>query len=285
MAQPPWPARRPARENGEEVAASTEPTQVATGLLRLAFVGKGGAGKSSIAGTLARSLARRGHPVLAVDSDPMPGLTFSLGLPNDDVGLPDDLVVERAEGEEGPRWRLRPGLDAAEAVERHAVTGPDGVRLLTFGKLRGTPADRGRSQIAFRHILDQLPDDRWSVVGDLPGGTRQPFFGWGGYARTVIVVVEPNAKSLLSGRRLARLALSQAAPERIVAVVNKARSEDDTELVRRRTGLDVIATVPWDEALGQADRLGLAPIDHAPGSPSVAAVGLLADELSERGNL
>lgn len=265
-----------------DVVASKEDARQATAPLRLAFVGKGGAGKSSIAGTLARSLARLGHPVLAVDSDPMPGLTFSLGLPNTDVGIPDDLVVERGEGEDGPRWRLRPGLDAAEAVERYATTGPDGVRFLTFGKLRGTPADRGRSQIAFRHILDQLPADRWTVVGDLPGGTRQPFFGWGGYARTVIVVVEPTAKSLLSGRRLARLALAQAAPERLVAVVNKATGEDDADLVRRRTGLEVIATVPWDDALGQADRLGLAPIDHAPDCPSVAAVASLADQLSER---
>jgi cellulose biosynthesis protein BcsQ len=37
--------------------------------LWLATAGKGGAGKSVLAGTLARILARRGHRVLAVDSD------------------------------------------------------------------------------------------------------------------------------------------------------------------------------------------------------------------------
>ena len=45
----------------------------------IALTGKGGAGKSVIAGTLAGLLARRGHRVLALDSDPMPGLTMSLG--------------------------------------------------------------------------------------------------------------------------------------------------------------------------------------------------------------
>ncbi|MDQ6797584.1 MAG: AAA family ATPase, partial [Actinomycetota bacterium] len=94
--------------------------------MKLAFVGKGGAGKSAIAGTVARALARRGTPVLAVDSDPLPGLAFSLGLESDEAPIPDDAVVERKEGEDGPRFRLRPGLDAADAVEQFAVMAPDG---------------------------------------------------------------------------------------------------------------------------------------------------------------
>ena len=54
--------------------------------LRVALVGKGGAGKSVIAGTLARILARRGHRVLALDVDTLPGLALSLGLALDLVG-------------------------------------------------------------------------------------------------------------------------------------------------------------------------------------------------------
>ena len=45
-----------------------------TGRIRLAFVGKGGAGKSTLAGTFARLLGRAGEPVLALDSDPLPGM-------------------------------------------------------------------------------------------------------------------------------------------------------------------------------------------------------------------
>src|SRR5215213_857141 len=106
-------------------------------LLRVAFVGKGGVGKSAVAGTFARTLARTGAPVLAIDSDPMPGLAFSLGIEVTDVGIPNDAVREREEGEEGPRFRLRDGLTAADAVEQYSVAGPDGVRFLQFAKLRG----------------------------------------------------------------------------------------------------------------------------------------------------
>ena len=248
-------------------------------LLRVAFVGKGGVGKSAVAGTFARTLARQGNPVLALDSDPMPGLAFSLGIERTDVGIPDDAVRERAKGEEGPRFRLREGLSAVEAVERYSVEGPDGVRFLQFAKLRGQLSATIKSQMAFRQILEHLPEDRWALVGDLPGGMRQPFFGWGDYAHTIFVVVEPTVKSMRAGRRLARLALTENPPASIVVVANKVREDGDAARIEAATGLPVVASVPWDEALADAEQAGLAPIDAAPESPSVKAVAALVDQV------
>ena len=247
--------------------------------IKVAFVGKGGVGKSAIAGTFARALARHGEPVLAIDSDPLPGLAFSLGLARSDAPLPDDAVDEKAEGEEGPRYRLRAGLSAAEAVESYATTGPDGVRFLQFGKHWGNANALWRSQFAFRQIVRELPRDRWNLVGDLPGGTRQPFTGWGNFADTVLVVVEPNAKSLLTGRRLARLAEAADRSWRIVAVANKVREPGDAERVAARTGLTVVGSVPWDEALADAEKNETAPIDTAPDSPAVRAIESLVEHL------
>lgn len=251
--------------------------------MRVAFVGKGGAGKSAVAGTFARMLARSGARVLAVDSDPMPGLAFSLGLGDVEGTIPEDAVVEREGGGPGPRWVLRPDLLPADAVKRFSVKGPDGVRFLQFAKLRGHASVSLRSQVAFRSILDGLPPGRWSLVGDLPGGTRQPFFGWGRYADTYLVVVEPSAKSILSARRLARVDRLKDAPARVLAVANKVRSAEDLERVRAKVPLPVVAAVPWDEAMAEADRQGVALVDLAPGSPAVEAVGLLVEQLSGGG--
>ena len=248
--------------------------------MRIAFVGKGGVGKSAIAGTFCRALARRGDPVLAIDSDPLPGLAFSLGLEISDAPLPDEAIEERPEGER-PRWRLATGLTAADAIDRYAAVAPDGVRFLQFGKHRGDTRSLFKSQVAFRQILRELPEDRWNVVGDLPGGTRQAFTGWGDYARTVLIVVEPTAKSLLTARRLSRLSLDEEHPRRIVAVANKVREEGDVELIARRTGLEVVGAVPWDEALAEAEQKMAAPIDLAPGSAAVQAVESLVDQMSE----
>lgn len=247
--------------------------------MRVALTGKGGAGKSALAGCLARLLARAGEPVLAVDSDPLPGLSVSLGLGVVDAPIPDDAVEERPEDESGPPFRLRRGLSAAEAVARYAMEAPDGVRYLQFGKARGSLGGLVRSQWAFRQILDELPGNSPTVVGDLPGGTRQPFLGWAGYADTVVVVVEPTGAGLLSARRLARLAHAETAPRRVVAVVNKAREAADAERVRRRTGLEVIASIPWDERLREAEQAGRSLLDSAPDAPALTVVASLAERL------
>lgn len=250
-------------------------------MLRLAFVGKGGSGKSSIAGTFARLLARRGEPVLVVDSDPMPGLAISLGIEPSDEGIPDEAVEEGPE--DGPRFQLRDGLTAEEAVERYAFAGPDGVRLLQLGKLHGHAGALVRSQFAFRQVVDRLPEGRWHVVGDLPGGTRQPYFGWGRYADTYLIVVEPMDKSLLAARRLT--GLSDAWSEdggpapRVLAVANKVRAATDRARIADRLDVPVVAEVPWDEDLHAAESRGQAPVDSAPASAAVRAVGSLVEQL------
>jgi len=245
--------------------------------MRVAFVGKGGAGKSSLAGTFARVLAGTGERVLALDSDPMPGLAFALGIDRRDEGLPDE-AVEGYDDNGRRRYRLRDGLSGTGAVEQYAIVGPNGVRFLQLGKARGRRWNNAPQHFGFQHVLDDLPGDGWSIVGDLPGGTRQPFMTWGRYAQTFMVVVEPTPASMLTGRRLARLATMPQAP-RVVVVANKVRERGDIERVRAGTGLSVIGAVPFDRGLVVADRLSLAVLDHDPEGPTVTAVRSLVDVL------
>jgi CO dehydrogenase maturation factor len=245
--------------------------------VRVAFVGKGGTGKSSIAGTFARLLAARGEPVLAIDSDPMPGLAYSLGVELSDAGIPDEAIAD-AGADERPRFRLRDGLDAAAAVERYTVPGPDGLRFLQFGKLRGHAGQSLPSQTVFRQIIAELPEGRWHLVGDLAAGTRQAFFGWAAFARTVVIVVEPSAKAVLSARRLARLRSTRSRP-RVLLVVNKVTDPADTARIAHLTSLQVLATVPHDPAIVTADRRGRPLIDDAPDAPAVRAIESALDRL------
>lgn len=271
------------------------PAAGGAGALRLGVVGKGGAGKSSLTGVLSRLLARRGRPVLLLDSDPMPGLAVSLGIDFDDAGIPDEAVQEGPEG--GPRYLLRPEWTPQAIVERAAVHAPDGVRLLQVGKTSGGSLSQPALH-AYQQLLDAiapataatlpasagqaagaLPD--WHVVGDLPGGTRQPFLGWGRFADTFLVVVEPSAKSVLAARRLAHLATgwSHGRAFRVVAVANKVRRPDDAAWIADHARLEVLGAVPFDPRLADAERAGRSPLDRAADSPAVAAVAMLVDEL------
>ncbi len=248
--------------------------------MRIAFVGKGGAGKSAIAGTFCRLLARTsGRAVVAIDSDPLPGLALSLGVASDDRLLPPELV-EKVGVDPDSSWQMRPGITAVEAVGQYAAEGPDGVRLLQFGKLRGHVRAAGPSQQAFRVIVRDLTETDLHLVGDLPGGTRQAFFGWAGFADVVVVVAEAIPSSMLSARRLARLADADDDTPVVVAVANKTVDPDDAARLGRFSGLRVIGAVPHDASVGAAERAGTALLDMAPDALAVEAIGSLVESLT-----
>lgn len=105
--------------------------------MRIAVAGKGGSGKTTISGTLARTFAADGHRVLAVDADPNPNLGLTLGLPTtayDDGGpLPHDVLEHREVEGQKVAVLARPVDDI---VDRYGQAGPDGIDLLTMARPR-----------------------------------------------------------------------------------------------------------------------------------------------------
>ena len=102
--------------------------------MRIAISGKGGSGKTTIAGTLARLAARRLGRVLAVDGDPNPNLAQTIGIsaPEKWELIPSDLLTTVEENGE-KRAKLARPID--EVITEFSVDGPDGVKLLTMGEV------------------------------------------------------------------------------------------------------------------------------------------------------
>jgi CO dehydrogenase maturation factor len=249
--------------------------------MRVAFIGKGGVGKSLIAATMARLVARRGTPVLVLDCDVLPGLSLSLGSGPDPAVPPLTDAVAR---DEQGRWGWRAGIDATIAAQRFSTAGPDGVRLLQRGKADrtglGPTTAASKALWEVGHGLVSAEDFRdWALIGDLPGGLRETADDWAPYADTYLVVVLPTAQSALAARRLARLARTRS-PHGVRFVANRVQGEDDVRHVERLLGEPVFAAIPADEAVTVAERMGVATIDHAPGSPSVAAIERLITTLA-----
>ena len=97
--------------------------------MKIGVIGKGGVGKTTIAGIVARTLARRGHSVIALDCDANPNLGIALGLTPAET---DRLAAVRqtldAEGgEHAP--------SVPEILERFGAPTPDGVRLAVVTKI------------------------------------------------------------------------------------------------------------------------------------------------------
>lgn len=249
--------------------------------MRVAIIGKGGAGKSVIAGTMARLIARGGTPVLALDSDLLPGLSISLGSGPDPVVPP---LIEAAEQDEQGRWRWCWGIDAAVAAQRFATDAPDGVRLLQRGKVgrEGFAPINGASR-AFWEVVHGLVDAEqfrdWALIGDTPAGPIPTAEDWAPYAEVYLVVVQPTAQSAMTARRVARIARSRS-PRAVVFVANRVADADDVRHVERMIGEPVIASIPADEGVAAAERIGVAALDHAPESPTIAAIENLVTELA-----
>ncbi len=103
--------------------------------MRVAIAGKGGSGKTTISGTIARLLAQSGRQVVAVDADTNPNLATTLGLRPDRakeiVALPRTLL-KREQQPDGSMIStfLRNPLDV---LHEYGTEAPDGVRLVVMG--------------------------------------------------------------------------------------------------------------------------------------------------------
>lgn len=97
--------------------------------IKIAVVGKGGSGKTTTSGILARALARKGFSVIALDCDTNPNLGISLGVGDSET---DRLAaVRQTLDDEGtghaPSWD--------ELIERFGTEAPDGVRLAVVSRI------------------------------------------------------------------------------------------------------------------------------------------------------
>ena len=108
--------------------------------MRVALAGKGGSGKTTIAATLARVLARRGYRVNALDDDPNPNLAVALGLTPEQIArlrrVPRDEILEERADFDGQR-ALHLTRPFQEVVDEYGVRGPDEVCVLTMVGLLG----------------------------------------------------------------------------------------------------------------------------------------------------
>lgn len=254
--------------------------------MKIAVTGKGGSGKTTVAAIVARSLARRGWPVVAVDGDPNPNLGIALGLGVEATsrleGVVNAVLRERAahrhSHEEGEPHVHPPSEELADEM---GVVAPDGVVLVQTGRIE-RPAEGCLccgSHATTRRMFGDLDAAGKMVVADLEAGVNDLVWAYPKAEDTVLIVTEPYVKSLEVARRAAKVA-RELEVRRVLVVANRVEDSGDLESVRNALpGLEVVE-VPEDPEVTRADRQGVAPIDAAPGSPAVRAVGELAERLA-----
>ena len=244
--------------------------------MKVVVTGKGGAGKTTVAGTLCRLLSRAGHTVVAVDCDPSPNLGVTLGLPYDVVEtMPAVLNGLIASGHTHSDVRPEP----EELLARYGLDAPDGVRLVATGRIE--PATENclccGSHQSTRAFFGGLSAQDRIVVADLEAGMNDLLWTKPSPEDVVVAVAEPSAKSVEIARRAVSIARALGV-QRIVGVANRVTDEDQRQHVEQTLGVPTFG-IPADPVVQRADQLGRSPLDLDPTAPAVRAVQALAERL------
>lgn len=254
--------------------------------MKIATVGKGGSGKTTIAGTLARLLAEGGARVLAIDGDPNPNLSLTLGIPRERAeriaSIPPSLmqVVEQADGTRV----LRLTMSEQEVLDSYAVAAPGNVGLIVMGRPPDGSAGSGcmcASHRAVRGLIAEMSGHGEHTVTDMEAGLEHLKRGTARNVDAMLIVAEPYYRSLEAAARTHKLAHELEIPH-VHVVANKIKTDSDREAIEEfcaRHQIPIIGLVPDEQAFVEAERQGLAPIDFAPECPGTQAIRAISQEL------
>jgi CO dehydrogenase maturation factor len=251
--------------------------------VKIAFVGKGGSGKTTLASLFAAHLAATGRPVLAIDADINQHLATALGateeaadaLPTLAEHLP--LIKDHLRGD-NPRI---PSTDAmikttppgtgsrliriAEDNPVHAacVREVGGVRLAVTGRFAEDDlgvacyhSKVGAVELLLNHLIDG-PDEY--VVVDMTAGADA--FASGLFTRfdLTFLVCEPTMRSIGVYRQYSGYAADFGV--RLAVVGNKVTDADDLDFLRSQVGDDLLGCLTTSAHVRAAERGRHRPID------------------------
>jgi CO dehydrogenase maturation factor len=237
--------------------------------MKIAIAGKGGVGKTTLAGVMARYLADEGYKVLTIDADPDANLASALGFPSEllkgvtPLAAMTPLVEERTGAKKGTFsgvFRLNPKVD--DIPDTYGVT-HNGVKLLLLGNI---PQAEGGcfcpENILLKGLLHHILVKRDEmVIIDMEAGLEHLTRGSTKHVDAFIVVVEPGQRSISTARQIFRLA-QDLGVRKVYGVGNKVTSPEDRALIEEGLSeLVFLGYLSFNQKVIEADKQGISPYD------------------------
>ncbi|MGW2301365.1 ATP-binding protein [Streptomyces sp. NPDC001809] len=237
--------------------------------MKIAFVGKGGSGKTTLSSLFIRHLAANEAPVVAVDADINQHLGAALGLPdaeaaalpamgaqlplikeylrgsNPRIASADTMIKTTPPGEGSRLLRVSEENPVYEACARPVALDDGEIRLMATGPF--TESDLGVScyhskvgavELCLNHLVDGADE---YVVVDMTAGSDS--FASGLFTRfdMTFLVAEPTRKGVSVYRQYKEYARDFGVALKVVG--NKVQGQDDLDFLRGEVGDDLLVTV------------------------------------------
>lgn len=221
--------------------------------MKIAFAGKGGSGKTTLAAGLALLFAQDKKTVVAVDCDPDMNLGYALDFPQPEKITPisemKELIAERTSSgaaQAGGYFKLNPKVDdiPEKFCPRH-----NNIRLIVMGKVQKAEGGCLCPENAFiKRLISHLVISEEAVLLDMVAGTEHMGRGTAQAVDAFLIIVEPTQLGVSTGLHVHSLACALGI-KKIWFVGNKVQHKEDEDFLRKNLNAEPLGFLSFNQNL------------------------------------
>ena len=223
--------------------------------MKIAVTGKGGVGKSTIVGLMARFFRDAGKRVIVVDADPDMNMSSIMGIPDSVNIIPitelKETISERTGTKTGRTtsiFKMNPRVD--DIPEKYCVEFRD-IKLLVMGSVNEGGRGCACPENSFiRQLISHLVILRHEVViMDMEAGIEHLGRGTASAVDRMLIIVEPGKTSVETAHRIKKLS-NDIGIKKISVIGNKVQEKGDLKFIQDNLkDYEIIGYIDYSEEI------------------------------------